>query len=110
VIDNVVWTDSWPSIAGASCSLICVGADEDKRERSMTCGVEGHDRSLHTGFAAVHSKPSGYLVEPQNQDRRPSGRRRDLGAPRSFDAGGHVAGPHGLRLEDAVYGDCVAVQ
>jgi hypothetical protein len=29
VIDNVVWTDSWPSIAGAGCCLICVGAGEE---------------------------------------------------------------------------------
>jgi hypothetical protein len=28
----------------------------------------------------------GYLVEPQNQDRRLDGWRRDLGAPRSFEA------------------------
>jgi hypothetical protein len=26
VIDNVVWTDSWRSIAGGCCALICVGA------------------------------------------------------------------------------------
>jgi hypothetical protein len=25
----VVWTDSWPSIAGAGCSLICVGVGEE---------------------------------------------------------------------------------
>jgi hypothetical protein len=29
VIDNMVWTDSWPSIAGAGCDLICVGAGEE---------------------------------------------------------------------------------
>jgi hypothetical protein len=44
------------------------------------------------GFAAVHHKIVGYLVEPQNQDRRLGGRRRDTDALRSFDAGGHVAG------------------
>jgi hypothetical protein len=38
VIDNVVWTDSWPSIAGAGCGLICVGAGEEWRKRSMPCG------------------------------------------------------------------------
>jgi hypothetical protein len=37
----------------------------------------------------------GYLVEPQNQDRRLGGRRRDPSAPRSFDTGGHVAGSQG---------------
>jgi hypothetical protein len=29
VIDNMVWTSSWPSIAGASCGLICVGLGEE---------------------------------------------------------------------------------
>jgi hypothetical protein len=29
VIDNVVWTDSWPSIAGAGCGLICIGVGEE---------------------------------------------------------------------------------
>jgi hypothetical protein len=30
VIDNVVWTDSWLSIAGTSCGLTCVGAGEEQ--------------------------------------------------------------------------------
>jgi hypothetical protein len=55
-------------------------------------------------------KPSGYLVELQNQDRRLGGRRRDSGAPRSFDVGARVARLRGLRGEDAVYGDDVAVR
>jgi hypothetical protein len=55
-------------------------------------------------------KPSGYLVEPQNQDWRLGGRRRDPGAPRSFDVSGHVAGSQGLHREDAVCGDGVAVR
>jgi hypothetical protein len=36
------------------------------------------------------TKLLGYLVEPQNQDRRLDGRRRDTGAPRTFDTSGHV--------------------
>jgi hypothetical protein len=54
-------------------------------------------------------KLSGYLVEPQNQDRRLGGWRRDPGGPRSFDAGGRVAGSQGLRRVDAVCGNGVAV-
>jgi hypothetical protein len=27
---NVVWTDSWLSIASACCDLICVGAGEER--------------------------------------------------------------------------------
>jgi hypothetical protein len=34
-----VWTDSLPSIAGAGCGLICVGAGEEWRERSIPCGA-----------------------------------------------------------------------
>jgi hypothetical protein len=49
------------------------------------------------------TKPSGYLVEPQNQDRRLDGQRRDPSALRSFDADKHMAGSQGLRREDA---DC----
>jgi hypothetical protein len=30
VIDNVVWTDSWLSIAGAVCGLTGVGAGEEQ--------------------------------------------------------------------------------
>jgi hypothetical protein len=67
------------------------------------CRVAAHDRSLHADLRWFTRKPSGYLVEPQNQDRRLGGRRRDPGVPRSFDVGGHVAGSQGLRREDAVY-------
>jgi hypothetical protein len=62
------------------------------------------------GLRQFTRKPSGYLVEPQNQDRRLSGRRRDPGVPRSFDAGGRVAGSQGLRREDAVCGNGVTVR
>jgi hypothetical protein len=26
----MLWTDSWPSIAGAGCGLICIGAGEEQ--------------------------------------------------------------------------------
>jgi hypothetical protein len=48
-----------------------------------------------SGF--VHTLPSGRL-------------RRDPSRPRSFDASGRVAGSQGLRREDAVCGDGVAVR
>jgi hypothetical protein len=50
------------------------------------------------------------LVEPQNQDRRLGGRRRDPGTPRSFDAGGHMAESKGLRRENADCGEGVVVR
>jgi hypothetical protein len=33
VIDNVVWTESWLSIAGAGCDLIGVGASEEQARK-----------------------------------------------------------------------------
>jgi hypothetical protein len=33
VIDNVVWTDSWLSIASAGCGLTSVGADEEQARK-----------------------------------------------------------------------------
>jgi hypothetical protein len=53
---------------------------------------------------------SGYLVEPQSQDRRLGGQRRDPGASKSFDASGRLAESQGLHREDAVCGDGVAVR
>jgi hypothetical protein len=38
------------------------------------------------GLLRLTTKPSGYLVEPQNQDQRLGGRRQDLGVSRSFEA------------------------
>jgi hypothetical protein len=62
------------------------------------------------GLRRFTRKPSGYLVEPQNQDRRLSGWKWDPSAPRSFEASGRVAGSRGLRREDAVCGDGVAMR
>jgi hypothetical protein len=33
VIDNIVWTDFWLSIAGAGCVLTGVGADEEQARK-----------------------------------------------------------------------------
>jgi hypothetical protein len=49
------------------------------------------------------------LVEPQNQDRSLDEQRRDPGMLRSFHAGGRVAGSQGLRREDVVCGNSIAV-
>jgi hypothetical protein len=47
VIDNVVWTDSWPSIAGAGCGLICVGASEEwARKVYALRGLRGVERQV----------------------------------------------------------------
>jgi hypothetical protein len=36
VIDNVVWTNSWLSIAGAGCGLTAVGAGEEQARKVVT--------------------------------------------------------------------------
>jgi hypothetical protein len=33
VINNIVWTDSWLSIAGAGCGLISAGAGEEEARK-----------------------------------------------------------------------------
>jgi hypothetical protein len=33
MIDNVVWTDSWLSIAGVCCNLTCVGVGEEQERK-----------------------------------------------------------------------------
>jgi hypothetical protein len=81
----MVWTNSWPSIVGADCGLICVGAGEEWVQKVYALrGLRGVERQL--------------------------GLTRDPGASRSFDAGGRVAGSQGLRREDEVCGDGVAVR
>jgi hypothetical protein len=47
VIDNVVWTDSWLSIAGEGCGLTSVGAGE--RERSVSVRPPGVEKTSRLG-------------------------------------------------------------
>jgi hypothetical protein len=108
--------DSWPSIAGVGCGLTCVGAGEEwARKVYALRGLRGVERqvSLTGGTRWPAGSSAGRMVvrkarrsrgqEPvqgsvsrpefaQNQHQRLGGRRQDPGAPRSFDAGGHVAG------------------
>jgi hypothetical protein len=62
------------------------------------------------GLRRFTSKPSCYLVEPQNKDRRLSGWRQDIGMLRRFDVGGHAAGSQALRRDDADCGEGVATR
>jgi hypothetical protein len=83
---------------------------QDEVVNRSRCRVEAHDWSLDGVLRRFTTKPSCYLVEQQNQDRRLGGRRWDLGAPRSFDAGEHVTRSQDSRQENAVCGDGVAVR
>jgi hypothetical protein len=83
VIDNVVWTDSWLSIAGAGCGLTRVGAGEEQVRRLLPMrppGVEKTSRlrlrdpmasgvkcGPHGGKNSKMKSVDGFLVEPQNQ-------------------------------------------
>jgi hypothetical protein len=62
VIDNVVWTDYWLSIAGAGCGLTDVGAGEEQARKVIVRGTRWPAAS-----SAVKCDPmDGFLVEPQN--------------------------------------------
>jgi hypothetical protein len=98
-----------PVASGVKC-----GPHGGKKSKTKSWTGAGAGQRLTTGVCTpglrrFTRKPSGYLVEPQNQDQRLGGRRRDPGAPRSFDAGGRVAGSQGLRRDDAVCGNSVAM-
>jgi hypothetical protein len=85
VIDNVLWTDSWLSIAGAGCGLTCVGASEEQARKVIAVrppGVEKTSRLCsrdsvpsgvkcgpHGGKNSEMKSVDGFLVEPQNQGR-----------------------------------------
>jgi hypothetical protein len=60
----MVWTDSWPSIASADCSLICVGAGEERARKVYALrglhGVERQVLSLRDLVASeVNCRPHG---------------------------------------------------
>jgi hypothetical protein len=50
VIDNVVWTDFWLSIAGSGCGLTGVGAGEEKAQKVVAGEASrcGEDRLRST--------------------------------------------------------------
>jgi hypothetical protein len=54
----MVWTDSWPSIAGACCCLICVGAGEEQARKVYALrGLRGVERQV--GSARGTRWPAG---------------------------------------------------
>jgi hypothetical protein len=57
VIDNIVWTDSWLSIAGAGCSLTSVGAGEEQARKVV--GGEASRCSRDTVSGGVKCGPHG---------------------------------------------------
>jgi hypothetical protein len=49
VIDNVVWTDSWLSIADEGCGLIGVGAGEEQAWKVYVSGPPGVEQISRLG-------------------------------------------------------------
>jgi hypothetical protein len=49
VIDNVLWTDSWLSIAGVGCGLIGVGAGEEQGRKVCVSGPPGVEWTSRLG-------------------------------------------------------------
>jgi hypothetical protein len=42
-----VWTDSWPSIVGVGCGLVCVGAGEEQARKILALrGLRGVERQV----------------------------------------------------------------
>jgi hypothetical protein len=75
VINNVVWTDSWPSIAGVGCDLISVGAGEEwARKVYALRGLQGVERQV--GLTRGTLWPTGssagcMVVRKARRSRRP---------------------------------------
>jgi hypothetical protein len=85
VIGNVVWDDSWLSIAGAGCGLTGVGAGEEQVRKVVAgeasrCGEDKYasfegpgDQRSQVRAALWHEQQDevmdSFLVEAQNQGR-----------------------------------------
>jgi hypothetical protein len=71
----VVWTNSWPSIAGAGCGLICVGAGEEwARKVYALRGFRGVERQV--GLTRGTRWPAGssagrMMARKARRSRRP---------------------------------------
>jgi hypothetical protein len=71
----MVWTDSWPSIAGAGCGLICVGAGEEwARKVYALRGLRGVERQvgLTRGTWWPAGSSAGCMVVLTMKIRQPS--------------------------------------
>jgi hypothetical protein len=77
MIDNVVWTDSSPSIAGAGCGLICIGAGEEwARKVYALRGLRGVERQV--GLTRGTRWPAGVKCGPH--DGKKSKKKSSIGA------------------------------
>jgi hypothetical protein len=85
VIDKVVWTNSWLSIAGEGCDLTGVGAGEEQARKVVAGEASRCGEDKYAWFEGPGGQQSqvraawwqeqqdevvdSFLVEPQNQGR-----------------------------------------
>jgi hypothetical protein len=73
VIENIVWTNSWPNIAGACRDFIGACAVKNKRERSMPVrplGVEQTSR-LSSRDPVARSNAGRMVARTTRRSHRP---------------------------------------
>jgi hypothetical protein len=64
-----VWTDSWPSIAGVGCGLVCVGAGEEHARKVLALrGLRGVERQV--GLVRRTRWPTGSSVSRMVQEEQ----------------------------------------
>jgi hypothetical protein len=73
-------------LAGSSASRMMAREVRRSRRSEPVQGSGSQPKSARGVCGGSPQNRPGYLVEPENQDWRLGGRRRDLGASRSFDA------------------------
>jgi hypothetical protein len=71
----MVWIDSWPSIAGAGCGLICVGAGEEwARKVYALRGLQGVERQVGLTRGTrwpAGSSAGGMMARKARRSRQP---------------------------------------
>jgi hypothetical protein len=97
----------WP--VGSSAAVWWQEKQDEVIDRSRW-RVAAHDRSLHAGVCGGSPENRRVTWLSHKTKTRGSAGGDGIRARRSFDVGGRVAGSWGLRREDAVCGDGVAVR
>jgi hypothetical protein len=68
VIDNVVWTDYWLSIAGAGCGLTRVGAGEEQARKVIAGEASEAEDTRQDRKAFVEAKQVAVVGHPSNEE------------------------------------------
>ena len=70
MVDNVVWTDSWPSIAVVGCGLVCVVVGEEQARKVLALrGLQERGTSrLGSRDPVADGIKSGRMVQEEQDD------------------------------------------